>query len=510
MVADRCVFLRQRIGGESVSSGNSSTSMSSDSGSACDEPGALGEWEHANNNNGAEDGGGGGGAGGGAGGRKKPFVQVPPAFPSTAAGTPAPAPVVAGSGSSVPHGKTARRRRHAGTKAAKGLYSKSGKREGRAADGVGGSVRGGSVAVGGRRAGAMRGYASWDTLVKPLKQQWDHVDAPAARLSSGAASSSSRAASPLVIGSNCSVFSAEPRPRDATAFSVEQCSAQAHPTAVASYVLRVRSAGGAHIVRRTWDDIVSLCTMLGHDLTLPASGSKRGQATAARGSGGGGAAAAAAAAAVSPGVEFAPADVVAPDAASGFLGELLARPGKAWATPVRRFLELEYLDGTCRGGAVDESRENAAREVASMAAAVATASSGVHVAKPAANAQPGMAREAAEGGAQASGTAAAAAAVAVTAAAPAPGPATGVRSGTLRTSAVLPGMIARLPAHPDAARDLAAVCRCLGELGAAAFKCLPRVSGGAAPFWGVAKDNRGVAGSAVRVAPQRGCLAVLA
>ncbi|CAM9943893.1 unnamed protein product, partial [Ectocarpus sp. 12 AP-2014] len=117
-------------------------------------------------------------------------------------------------------------------------------------------------------------------------------------------------------GGVCSVFSAQPCPNSTAAFSVEQCSAQAHPAAVASYVLRVRCAGGAHIVRRTWDDIVNLCTMLDGDV-LARSAKKEAA------------------------IEFTPADVLAPDAASGFLKDLLVRPGMAWATPARRFLELE-------------------------------------------------------------------------------------------------------------------------------------------------------------------------
>ncbi|CAM9279370.1 unnamed protein product, partial [Ectocarpus sp. 12 AP-2014] len=115
------------------------------------------------------------------------------------------------------------------------------------------------------------------------------------------------------------------------------------PAAVASYVLRVRCAGGAHIVRRTWDDIVNLCTMLDGDV-LARSAKKEAA------------------------IEFTPADVLAPDAASGFLKDLLVRPGMAWATPARRFLELEYLDGTLRGGVADDSRATAARQVASLAA----------------------------------------------------------------------------------------------------------------------------------------------
>ncbi|CAM9627598.1 unnamed protein product, partial [Scytosiphon promiscuus] len=88
-------------------------------------------------------------------------------------------------------------------------------------------------------------------------------------------------------------------------------------------------------------------------------------ATTAAGGGGKGAAAAAAA---GVSVEFTPADVLAPDAASSFLNDLLARPGMAWATPVRRFLELEYLDGTLRGGIADDSRATTARQVACLAA----------------------------------------------------------------------------------------------------------------------------------------------
>lgn len=377
------------------------------------------------------------------------------------------------------------------------------------------------------------GYASWDALVKPLKQQWDHVEAPAVGPSAGA----SRAeAVPLESGSVCSVFSPEPRPNDTTSFSVEQCSAQAHPMAVASYVLRVRCGGGAHIVRRTWDDIVSLCTMLGRDLALPSTSAPSMVAAAA-------AAAAACDIGVGPvagvgigigidagdigstrggvtaSVEFTPADVLALDAASGFLRDLLARPGMALVVPARRFLELEFLDGTLKGGSSDASRETAARQVATMAASsVATRP------VPAAAAAPSPGASAAGGALSPPGegrTSVELDARPVTGGGPvAPAPTAGIRPG----SSQLPPFDASraalsLPAHPDAARDLAAVCRCLGELGAAAFTSLPRVMG-AASYWPERDDGAAAAlapaaagaaagGNRRPVVPQRG-MALLA
>lgn len=350
----------------------------------------------------------------------------------------------------------------------------------------------------------------------PFKQQWDHVEAPPAVATAAAWSAGAGSKLPA-SGGVCSVFSAEPRPDSTAAFSVEQCSAQAHPMAVASYVLRVRCAGGAHIVRRTWDDIVSLCSMLSRD---PASSSPppppeavaagfasaegtivavKEEAVAATGTGTGAAAAAAA-------VEFTPADVLARDAASGFLKDILSRPGMACSTPVRRFLELEYLDGTLRGGLVDHSRANAARQVACLAALTTAAAAAASAAQ----------------GAFAVGDNAAAAASAA-----AETPATtssGGDSGDFEPPAfggeqqppavVAPRPAQSLPAHPDAARDLAAVCRCLGELGASAFTPAPPSSSsvpaafrGAAPYWSAVGEEAGSGGAGAdggpRVAPQR-------
>lgn len=364
------------------------------------------------------------------------------------------------------------------------------------------------------------GYASWDALVKPLKQQWDHVEAPAVGPSAGA----SRAeAVPLESGSVCSVFSPEPRPNDTTSFSVEQCSAQAHPMAVASYVLRVRCGGGAHIVRRTWDDIVSLCTMLGRDLALPSTSAPSMVAAAA-------AAAAACDIGVGPvagvgmgigidagdigstregvtaSVEFTPADVLALDAASGFLRDLLARPGMALVVPARRFLELEFLDGTLKGGSTDASREMAARQVATMAASSVAARPvpAAGAPSPGASAAGGALSPAGEGR-----TSVELDARPVTGGVPvAPATTAGVRPGSLQLPPFDASRAAlSLPAHPDAARDLAAVCRCLGELGAAAFTSLPRVMG-AASYWPERDDGAAAAaapgGNRRPVVPQRG------
>ncbi|CAM9832041.1 unnamed protein product, partial [Choristocarpus tenellus] len=48
-------------------------------------------------------------------------------------------------------------------------------------------------------------------------------------------------------------------------------------------------------------------------------------------------------------VEFAPNNLLGSDASTGFLHELLCRPGLAQHLSVRRFLELEFLDGTFCG-----------------------------------------------------------------------------------------------------------------------------------------------------------------
>ena len=346
--------------------------------------------------------------------------------------------------------------------------------------------------------------------MKPLKQQWDHVEAPAVGPAAGA--SRTAAAVPLQSGNVCSVFSLEPRPNDTTAFSVEQCSAQAHPMAVASYVLRVRCGGGAHIVRRTWDDIVSLCTMLGRDLALPSTTPPSmvvaaAAAAAACDVGVGPAAGAGIGIGVDDGgnegttgvaasVEFTPADVLALDAASGFLRDLLARPGMALVMPVRRFLELEFLDGTLKGGSTDASRETTARQVATMAASTVTSRSAPALAAPGATLSPAGEGQAAGGLSRRQMTEDGSA----LGRAVAPALASGLRPGV---SSQLPFDASRalsLPAHPDAARDLAAVCRCLGELGAAAFTSLPRVMG-AASYWPESHDG---ASTAAATAPAPG------
>ncbi|CAN0268867.1 unnamed protein product, partial [Ectocarpus fasciculatus] len=60
------------------------------------------------------------------------------------------------------------------------------------------------------------------------------------------------------------------------------------------------------------------------------------------------------------------------------------------------------------------------------------------------------------------------------------------RSSSPSSSVAVPRPGQTLPAHPDAARDLAAVCRCLGELGASAFTSAsqqPALRGAAPPYW---------------------------
>ncbi|CAM9441495.1 unnamed protein product, partial [Laminaria digitata] len=424
----------------------------------------------------------------------------------------------AGSGSTQAAHTTALRNRFGGSTSTGHPYKKP------RASGGGGGGSSGSSEGGGEKGG--EGYASWDALVKPLKQQWDHVEALPVAVGPGPSGGASKAAAavPLESGSVCSVFSPDPRPNDTTSFSVEQCSAQAHPMAVASYVLRVRCGGGAHIVRRTWDDIVSLCTMLGRDLALPSTSMVAAAAAAAAAacdigvgpgvgvgvgividaSGSGGARG------VTASVEFTPADVLALDAASGFLRDLLARPGMALVMPVRRFLELEFLDGTLKGGSTDTSRETTARQVATMASSSAAS----HLVP-----SPSTATESAGGGGGASSFAGEREATvgqggrSVTGGGSAQGGASATAStaGGLRPGASqLPPFDASraaisLPAHPDAARDLAAVCRCLGELGAAAFTSLPRVMG-AASYWPEREDGGAAAraGNGRPVVPQRG------
>lgn len=521
--ADRTVFLRKRLGGESVSSGNSSTSTCSDNGSASED--VAGEWEGGGDGG---DGGGGGGRGGGAP-RSKHVVQGPPGFSradlrnggsATTAGTTAAieaeataaarAAVAGPAGSTQAVHATTLRNRFAGPRAKRHRYKKP-----RASGGGGGS----SGQAGGLEG---EGYASWDALVKPLKQQWDHVEAPAVGPSGGA---SKAEAMPLESGSACSVFSPEPRPNDTTSFSVEQCSAQAHPMAVASYVLRVRCGGGAHVVRRTWDDIVSLCTMLGRDLALPPTSAPSmvvaaAAAAAASDIGVGSASGVGIGIGIDAGrsgstrgvtasVEFTPADVLALDAASGFLRDLLARPGMALVVPVRRFLELEFLDGTLRGGSADSSRETTARQVATMAsssvaarpvpAATPPLDASVHGAlSPAGEGRTtvGLDGRPRTGAGGAQGRAIAPAATA------------GLRHGASQLLHFDASRAASsLPAHPDAARDLAAVCRCLGELGAAAFTSLPRVMG-AASYWPERDDGASAPAAAAMAVTGSGRLGV--
>lgn len=454
---DRHVFLRQRLGGESVSSGNSSTSTSSDNGSASDDGAAMGEWELVCN---ADIG-----------------VTVVKVEGEVAQGP-------GGRTTKAPKQAAARKKRQMRSGKSKAGSRKATKREGEGSAGASERATAGSGLTG--RAGE---YASWAALVRPLKQQWDHVEVPTVATAANSNVIATQCSDKTLNGACCSVFSTEPRPYDPTSFSVEQCSAQAHRTAVASYVLRVRCAGGAHIIRRTWDDLAALCTMLRLHFSL--TGASLSDSTGAGGraaAGGTAAPAAAAAAASAAGVEFAPADVVAVDAASGFLKNLLSRPGMTSATPVRRFLELEFLDGTIRGVVVDGGREKAAREVASMAAgAAASASMAAGLSAPLkpfivpSDVETATRGEAALSisvtppeGSLAQVTAGAGGTMASV---------TGVRlEGATRV--FIPGRIApALPAHPDAARDLAIVCRCLGKLGAAAFMSMPWGVGGV-PHWG--------------------------
>lgn len=536
--ADRTVFLRERLGGESVSSGNSSTSAGSgsDNGSASDD--IAGEWEGGAGTGAAKENGNGKRNRRGVARRaKKPFMRsgaaaaaanAPPASSAAAAAT---APSALGASASQAPTKAAIRTRYGGSSSKSNRRHRKSKSRGGgggrggASDGSSSSLAGSGSTTssvssrsshgGGGGGGRSRSssisidagaYASWDSLVKPFKQQWDHVEGPPAAVAVAAATAWSASvggsklpSSPLASGGVCSVFSAESRPNNTTAFSVEQCSAQAHPMAVASYVLRVRCAGGAHIVRRTWDDIVSLCSMLNRDTASSAgAASAEGSVGADKEAAAAGTAGTAAAA-----VEFTPADVLARDAASAFLKDILSRLGMASSIPVRRFLELEYLDGTLRGGLVDHSRANAARQVACLAALTTAAAA---------------AASAAQGSfAVGDNTNEAVAATATAAAdAVAPGgtetPATtssGGDSGDLESSfdgeqqppsVVVPRPAQSLPAHPDAARDLAAVCRCLGELGASAFTPAPSSSSvpaafrGAAPYWSVVGEEAGGSG----------------
>lgn len=476
IAADRTVFLRQRLGGESLSSGNSSTSTYSDT--ASDD--VTGDWE----------------AGGGRGNtssRAKSPVAGAGASKATAAG---------GVGSSSVK-KSSRKKRKASGPTSKERRRKSGNHTSASKANVSGSVGGGI----GKQNENGRRYVSWDALVKPYKQQWDHIELPSEESDPEATEAAmvgalqttfddhgSEGGGESKCGGLCSRFSDQPLPVDPTAFSVEQCSAQAHPTAVASYVLRVRCGGGAHIVRRTWDDLATLCTMLGttpppsSDVNTIASRNIRrsdvqGDKTATNPAASTVSAAVAAVAAATVaavtdsglgrpaatpnGLEFAPADVLGRNAASGFLQDLLERPGMIWATPTRRFLELEYLDGTLRGGVSDDRREKAARQVASLAASAASPA-----VFPPTLYQGTQQRQQQQwssemdasttGGFKTAFQGGPVASQCLTVGAPLAPNIWPVAAAAQRSTLIF-------SAHPDAARDLAAVCRCLGELGATAF-----------------------------------------
>lgn len=448
---ERHVFLRERLGGESVSSGNSSTSNCSDNGSASDDTAPSGEWESKGSSAAVGD-----------------AAVRDSAVGSVINGGNAVNGVVGNGGcttaTNVLKKPTTRRKRQSSGDGSPmgGVSRKATKREIGMAPGASERVAADSG------FGGAEGYRSWSMLVQPLTQQWDHVEAPptaapgAATATSLQANNSKSSADESFSGDCCRVFSREPRPHDLICFSVEQCSAQAHPTAVASYILRVRCSGGAHIVRRTWDDLAALCTMLRNATTAGVVA-----------------------------VDFAPADVLAVDAASGFLTDLLLQPNMAISIPVRRFLELEFLDGTLRGGLEDCGREKAARVVASMAAGAAqsaAAAAGLagsatslvvppNAFEPATAAATGLVSGRGLPTATAEGSMASA---------------TGLRlEGAMRILVAGRGSVPSIPSHPDAARDLAAVCRCLGELGAAAFMSVPRAAGGAVSYWGN-KDAAGM------------------
>lgn len=449
---ERHVFLRERLGGESVSSGNSSTSNCSDNGSGSDDTAPSGEWESKGSSAAVGD-----------------SAVRDSAMGSVINGGNAINGVVGNGGSTTATNvlkkpATRRKRQSSGDGSQMGTVSrKAAKREIGMAPGASERLAADSGFGGGES------YRSWSMLVQPLTQQWDHVEAPptvaaapgAETATSSQANNNKSSVDKPFSGDCCRVFSKEPRPHDLTYFSVEQCSAQAHPTAVASYILRVRCAGGAHIVRRTWDDLAALCTMV------------RNAATA-------GVVAA----------DFAPADVLAVDAASGFLTDILLQPDMAISIPVRRFLELEFLDGTLRGGRGDCGREKAARVVASMAAGAAQsaaaaaglAGSATSLVVPPNAFEPATAAATGLIGGKGLPTATAEGSMAS---------ATGLRlEGAMRVLVAGRGGVPSIPSHPDAARDLAAVCRCLGELGAAAFMSVPRAAGGAVSYWG-SKDAAG-------------------
>lgn len=524
VAADRTVFLRQRLGGESLSSGNSSTSTCSDT--ASDD--VSGDWEA------------GSGRGNTTSRAKSPVAGVG-ASKGTAAG---------GVGSSSGK-KSARKKRKGSGPTSKERRRKSESHTSASKADIIGSV--GGIGEQNERGGR---YTSWDALVRPYKQQWDHIELPSEESEPEATETAKVGAWQTTLddhggegggeskcGGLCSRFSAQPLPGDPTAFSVEQCSAQAHPTAVASYVLRVRCGGGAHIVRRTWDDLATLCTMLG-TTPPPASdvntvGSQsicrsdvQGDKTstnhaASTVSDAVAAVAAATAAAVTDsglgrpaatpnGLEFAPADVLGRNAASGFLRDLLERPGMIWATPTRRFLELEYLDGTLRGGTSDDRREKAARQVASLAASAASPAvfpATLYQGTPQRQQQQQRSSEmdtSTTGGFKSAFQGGPLPSQGLTVGAP-PAPNIWPVAAAAQRSALI------FSAHPNAARDLAAVCRCLGELGATAFtskallepaasSSVPSPSSSSA-----AATTRGDGRSVEDVAPQRvSSMAVLA
>lgn len=473
---DRHVFLRQRLGGESVSSGNSSTSTSSDNGSASDDMGAAGEWGDASmGTDGVEN------------NRIDEFSQQNPHFGGGEVSGVLDEGVTGAAGLAVnqcsqTQAKAARRKRQSGSKSS-GRCHRTCKRDRQAREySSGKDGRGKPVSV-------TRGsYTSWATLAKPVKHAWEHHVSstavpcpPAAYDMDGVGTWESNHLSwPPAPSNVCSVFSPEPRPDNSMVFSVEQCSARASSTCVASYILRVRCGEGAHIVRRTWNDVTALCALLRRD-GVPTTGISPG-IDGVNGVGGKLMLAGAATTAME-GLEFAPTDILAPTAVSSFLRDLLSRPSTASAIPLRRFLELEFLDGTFRGGPTDFGREKAAREVAGVAAVAAATASTLSTTM-----LPGSPPET-------DGAAAASIGVPQMGSGAMIGSTGHLRVGGLRSAYVTAPAAPIIPAHPDAARDLAAVCRCLGELGAAAFTGTPRGLG--VPYWAVrdgeAKDHNDLA-----------------
>ena len=473
VAADRTIFLRQRLGGEILSSGNSSTSTCSDS--ASDD--VTGEWEA------------------GSGGRDSDASLLNSFTPSFSLGAgngagvstgvdvgaalikaPAPTRVIGEAGAQPPNKKTARRKRKSSGLPSKGRRRRSATSGPRGSSKVGGGGGGNVSGVAGRGGR----YASWDALVKPFKQQWDHIEPPWEE----PAVEALRGADVDIGEGLCSRFSARPQPDDAAAFSVEQCSARAHPTAVASYVLRVRCAHGAHVVRRTWDDLVTLCTMLGATSPAPPRNetTPHGVVGIAKGiQGGSRPTTSTTACAEGLGLEFAPPDVLGREAASSFLRELLKRPSMVWAIPARRFLELEYLDGTLKGGPIDDQGGYMARQVASAAAVASVTSTAAVVNNISATLPQNSSAETLQHQHQQQPREAASV-----------GGSKNAFCGVSAFSATPPkawfspprSALSLMAPHPDAARDLAAVYRCLGELGADAFTTtmpFPRTATVAAP-----------------------------